>query len=66
MADEKMKKIMLVAFLGGIWPRNPFMVRLVRKMPMTLQELMDKANGFFNIGVMPVEINMPSHRVQHI
>lgn len=47
--DDQDKKITLVAFLGGIWPRNPFMTEIARWTPTTLREFMDQAYGFFNV-----------------
>lgn len=48
MTDNQNKKIMLAALLGGIWPRSPLMIKLVRKTPVTLREFMDKADDFVN------------------
>lgn len=43
IADDQDEKITLAALLGGIWPRSPFMAKLVRRTPKTLREFMDRA-----------------------
>lgn len=49
IVSDQDKKIMLVALLGGIWPRSPFMAKLAKKTPTTLSKFMDKADNFVNV-----------------
>ncbi|XP_040999521.1 uncharacterized protein LOC121245565 [Juglans microcarpa x Juglans regia] len=46
--DNQDEKITLIALLGGIWPRNPFMPEIARKTPTKLRESMDWADRFIN------------------
>lgn len=43
--DYQYEKITLAALLCCVWPDNPFLAKLARKIPATLQELVDQADG---------------------
>lgn len=45
----KMKKNTHHPSLGGAWPQNPFMTKLVKITPLTLKEFLDRTNDFVNI-----------------
>lgn len=47
-ADDQDEKITLAAFLGGMWPRSPYMTKLVRKIPSTQREFMKRADDYVN------------------
>lgn len=46
---DQYEKIILVALLEGVWPKNPFLSKLARKTPMTLLEFIDRANNIVNV-----------------
>lgn len=46
--DNLDEKITFPTFLGGLWPRSPFMLELARKTSLTSREFVFWANDFVN------------------
>ncbi|KAF5447315.1 hypothetical protein F2P56_032874 [Juglans regia] len=57
--DDQDEKITLAALLRGVWPRNPFMMKIAQKTLTTLREFMDRANGFINMKDMLQALTAP-------
>lgn len=46
--NDQDENITLAALLGGVWPKNPFMIELARKTLANLREFLDKVDDFVN------------------